>query len=213
MSLSRRETQRLERRAQIVAVARRHFFENGFDGTSMSAVAAELGGSKGTLWNYFPSKQDLFAAVIDDTAAAIRGGLDLSGVGGSPRELLTALCRSIIERMVSPLVVRMFRLVGPTAERHPELGRIFFERGPQRTQALIAEFLQEHFAGELRTDDYVDAGRDLVALAAANLHFGNIWGITGTPSPQVKEERAKRAAELFIRAYAKDPERLLTMGS
>src|SRR6185369_13165720 len=54
MKIGKRETQRLARRAQIIAMAREHFFDHGYDGTSMSAIATALGGSKGTLWNYFP---------------------------------------------------------------------------------------------------------------------------------------------------------------
>ena len=68
----------------------------------MSGIAAALGGSKGTLWNYFPSKEALFAAVVEDTAAAIRGGIDFSGQGDTVLDRLTNLCRTVIERMVSP---------------------------------------------------------------------------------------------------------------
>src|SRR5262245_4068895 len=97
MTIGKRESQRLARRSQIIAVARQHFFEHGYDGTAMSAIAAELGGSKGTLWNYFPSKEALFAAVVEETAAAIRGGIDFSGKGKTPLDQLTSLCRTVID--------------------------------------------------------------------------------------------------------------------
>ena len=53
--------------AQIIAVAREHFFEKGFEGASMSAIAAQLGGSKRTLWSYFPSKEELFVITREDS--------------------------------------------------------------------------------------------------------------------------------------------------
>ena len=54
-----------ERRDKILEVASEVFRENGFEATSMSQIAALAGGSKGTLYNYFPSKASLLAAVVE----------------------------------------------------------------------------------------------------------------------------------------------------
>jgi AcrR family transcriptional regulator len=140
MTISKRESQRLARRAQIISAAREHFFEHGYADTGMSAIAAKLGGSKGTLWSYFPSKEALFAAVVEDTAAAIRSQVDMPPLGdGDPVERLTRLCRSVIERALSPIVIAMFRLIGPLADRQPELSKIFFEQGPGKTQHVSVQ--------------------------------------------------------------------------
>ena len=85
--ISKREANRMERRRAIVAIARDHFFEHGYAGTSMSAIAAALGGSKGTLWSYFRSKEELFAAVVDDTATSVRSQLDVSGSSDDPLDM------------------------------------------------------------------------------------------------------------------------------
>src|ERR1700744_640952 len=50
------------RREAILDVAQEVFLEEGFAAASMSTIAAKLGGSKGTLYNYFKSKDDLFNA-------------------------------------------------------------------------------------------------------------------------------------------------------
>ena len=63
------------RRAAILAVARTAFFAHGYGATSMSAIAATLGGSKTTLWSHFRSKEALFAAVIDDVLARHCGAI------------------------------------------------------------------------------------------------------------------------------------------
>jgi TetR/AcrR family transcriptional regulator, mexJK operon transcriptional repressor len=209
MKISKRETQRLARRAQIVAVARRHFFEQGFDGTVMSAIAAELGGSKRTLWSYFPSKEALFAAVIEDTTASIRGGIEPATTGGTPYETMVRLCRAVIEQMTAPISLQMNRLISPIAERRPEIAQMFYERGPRRTQNLIGGLLRDHFGGLLWTENYVEAGKDLVALAAADTYFEAMWRTGSPPSAKVKDARARRAALLFIRAYGRDPQALL----
>ncbi len=55
-----------ERRQAMVAIASDVFMEEGYAATSMSAIAARLGGSKGTLYNYFRSKAALFTAVVEE---------------------------------------------------------------------------------------------------------------------------------------------------
>src|ERR1700746_2932734 len=62
-----------ERREAIIEVARQVFFEEGYAAASMSTIAARLGGSKGTLYNYFKSKEELFEAYIRDSCARIGG--------------------------------------------------------------------------------------------------------------------------------------------
>src|ERR1700728_4072656 len=55
------------KRRAILDVASEVFLAQGFAATSMSEIAARLGGSKGTLYNYFRSKEELFAAIMIDT--------------------------------------------------------------------------------------------------------------------------------------------------
>lgn len=54
------------RRKAYVDAGREAFLDAGFGATTMSSIAARVGGSKTTLWSYFPSKEELFAAVVDD---------------------------------------------------------------------------------------------------------------------------------------------------
>src|SRR3546814_7944549 len=50
----------------FVGGARKWLLANGYAGTTMSSIASAVGGSKTTLWTYFPSKEALFEAVVDD---------------------------------------------------------------------------------------------------------------------------------------------------
>jgi AcrR family transcriptional regulator len=92
------------RRSAIVAAARKAFLRDGYGQTSMSSIAADVGGSKTTLWNYFPSKEDLFAAVVDDQVErygeALR--LELPEDADLP-ETLTALGVSILTTILRPV--------------------------------------------------------------------------------------------------------------
>lgn len=54
-----------EKRREIVKVAAELFEQLGYERTTMSAIAARVGGSKATLYGYFASKEDLLRAVLD----------------------------------------------------------------------------------------------------------------------------------------------------
>lgn len=60
------------KRQAILAVARESFTRHGFETTSMSAIASEVGGSKATLYNHFSSKEALFEAVMLDFGQRMR---------------------------------------------------------------------------------------------------------------------------------------------
>ena len=151
-------------------------------------------------------------AVIEDTTASVRGGMDFSGFGGTPLEKLANLSRSVIERTVSPLAVQMYRLVSSLSDRHPELVRTFFERGPSRTRVKIPDYLRDNFADRLWTEDFMEAGDDLVGFATAHFHFQSLWGIASPPMAKQKDARARLAATLFLRAYGRDPDALAPIG-
>ena len=54
-----------ERRREILGVALRAFAELGYHGASMSDIASDVGITKAALYVYFPSKEELFAEVLD----------------------------------------------------------------------------------------------------------------------------------------------------
>ncbi|HEX3048360.1 MAG TPA: TetR/AcrR family transcriptional regulator [Bacillota bacterium] len=60
---SRREKERQAREAEIVAAAERIFYQKGFDGASMDEVAQAAQFTKRTIYQYFPSKEELYLAV------------------------------------------------------------------------------------------------------------------------------------------------------
>nr|BCX00460.1 MAG: TetR family transcriptional regulator [Bacteroidota bacterium] len=64
--LSRREREKQQRRAELLAAARQIFAERGYEGATLEEIAhrAQLG--KGTVYNYFSSKQELFFSILDE---------------------------------------------------------------------------------------------------------------------------------------------------
>jgi TetR/AcrR family transcriptional regulator, transcriptional repressor of aconitase len=63
------EERKAERREQILDGARRCFAENGYEGATVSRLENEIGLSRGAIFNYFPSKEDLFVELaVRDSA-------------------------------------------------------------------------------------------------------------------------------------------------
>jgi TetR/AcrR family transcriptional regulator, mexJK operon transcriptional repressor len=206
ISPGRREARRQERRAAIVAVAQRHFREHGYGGTSMSAIAAELGGSKTTLWTYFAAKEDLFAAALDEWT--VEFGCDGTVQDrGSLRETLAGYCTDFLKVMLTPGVGTLFRLVIAEASRFPEIGRIFYERAPLRRHRALAVYLETQMnAGALRQIDCLRASAQLHHLCMYRLFMHSMWGLAPDVSPEAVAREADEAVTVFLDGYgAQDP--------
>ncbi|MEP9359639.1 TetR/AcrR family transcriptional regulator C-terminal domain-containing protein [Sphingomonas sp. KR3-1] len=197
----RREARKQERREAILAIAQRVFLDQGYSAASMSAISAELGGSKGTLWSYFPSKEELFAAVLDDATIEYRRRLaDLLQPGEDVRTAILKFCTSFLAKITSADGIRLHRLVAAEVARFPEVGEIFFRRAPLPTQQLLCGFFErEMAAGNLRRDDPLFAARVLASLCTG-VQQRMLWGLTMTDAE--RDHEAELITDVFLRAFA-----------
>jgi AcrR family transcriptional regulator len=98
----------LERRALILEVARTLFAQNGFHGTGTTEIAAAAGCSEPIIYKHFASKQALFAAVLEECAAEMRGMLDQTLAEHSdPLEAYATFARRIVSE---PRFIEITRL-------------------------------------------------------------------------------------------------------
>src|SRR5580698_6331993 len=100
-----------QRREAILKVAREVFFEQGYTAASMSAIAARLGGSKGTLYNYFKSKEELFEAQVRDLCGTAATFILASTAEGSAIETLTLFGERYLAHLYSEQTVKLFRIL------------------------------------------------------------------------------------------------------
>lgn len=197
----KREARKEERREAILEIAKREFLDHGYSGASMSAISAELGGSKGTLWSYFPSKEELFAAVLDHATREYRTRLaDVLKPGEDVRAAVLQFCSGFIAKISSPDGVRLHRLIASEVGRFPEVGDIFYRRAPQPTQQLLSGFFERAMeAGTMRREDPLFAARILASLCLG-VQQRVIWG--QQLSTADLDDEAGRVAEVFLRAFA-----------
>jgi AcrR family transcriptional regulator len=120
--IDRRAQRKAERREAIIAIAARSFFCYGYSRTTMSAIAEEMGGSKGTLWRYFSSKEELFAAFLDAATASFREAISAALDPRQRQEVvLTEFCEKLIDRITQDDAVALQRLVVSEVEHFPDL--------------------------------------------------------------------------------------------
>src|SRR6266550_287247 len=96
-ALSRKD----RKRAEIVAIAQNLFFREGYAGTSMSQLAAALGGSKTTLYNYFQAKEDLLLAVVEDVVEPKPDDYDLTTEAAEFRDWLAWFGVATVKKITS----------------------------------------------------------------------------------------------------------------
>ena len=173
----RRAARKADRRRAILDVAERTFIERGYADTSMSTISAELGGSKTTLWSYFPSKEELFSAVLDSKINDFQRELDeaLIPVGGT-EAALTRFGTILLRKMLHTSSIALHRLIVAEAERFPEMGQAFAERGPDRVRQRLCRYVEEEMAnGRLRAGEPLLAARQFVALCQADRYLERLW--------------------------------------
>jgi TetR/AcrR family transcriptional regulator, mexJK operon transcriptional repressor len=198
----RREQNKAERRAAIIQLALRNFLAHGYEATSMSAIAKEMGGSKGTLWSYFSSKEELLAAVIDSLSAVFQSFMgEILDTKKDIRVVLSRFCETFIERISRPEAIALQRLIVSQADRFPEIGRVFNDHAPAINHATVSDFFRRQMAaGVLRDDDPNEAARMLLDLCTAGYHDRVLYGVEGA-SRTVEKREAARVVKQFLRCY------------
>jgi len=193
-----------DRRSAIMDCAEDIFLEEGFQAASMSAIAARLGGSKGTLYNYFESKDDLFLACVARHCEELHEAMSSLLVEGSDlRETLTRMGRRYVEFVASDETVRKFRMIVAEADRVPEMARTFYETGPVRGVARLGAYLERAMNdGLMRKADPERAAQHFLALCQNRLAKSRLCNYEPAPSKKMIERDVDDAVRIFMAGYA-----------
>lgn len=199
----------LEKRAAILAAAKRLFPRSGFEGTSMDAIAAEAGVSKLTVYSHYTDKETLFVAAIrarceEQMPEALfdRG----SGLQGPLRRQLEAIARAFFALITAPDAIALHRLLTSGTGPSQKLAKLFFEAGPQRVQGGFEQFLHKQIAaGELDIVDVPRAAQQFFALVKGELHARLLCGCCEPIPAHDLDAHVHATVDFFLRAYAAPP--------
>lgn len=188
------------RLARILEAATELFLEVGYELTSIDAILERSGGSKSTLYAYFPTKEDLFRSVID---AVVDN--DLAGAladTGSARLVLTEFAVRRLAIVLSPRHRAVLGLVIAERKRFPDVARIYFERGPQKTQRLLAQYLELLDRREvLKIDDADEAAGFFIGMLLNRWNKQLLYLELPSPTEVAMRERAEHVVARFLTAY------------
>lgn len=191
------------RREAILDVAQDVFLEDGYAGASMSEIASRLGGSKGTLYNYFRSKEELFSAFVERRCywhqETIFGD---AREDGDVAETLRGIAKSYLLATLSDTSVRVLRLIVAEAERAPEIGRSFYENGPKRGHERLGRMIAGWAkAGLLNVEDPLGAAQFFLGMSKGRLHMPRLLNHRPELTEAEAEFEADRAVSAFMRTF------------
>jgi len=202
----KRERRKDARPEELLSAALELFVEKGFAATRTEEVAQRAGVSKGTLFIYFSSKEELFKAVVRENIVRpqTEGAEEIARFEGSSAELLSYLMLEWWRRYGATQASGISKLVMSEASNFPDLAIFFQEEVVSPGHALIASVLQRGVdRGEFRPVDM-----DLtVHSVLAPLLFLVTWKHSMAPccpsSQQINPETfIRHHADLLVRGLS-----------
>jgi TetR/AcrR family transcriptional repressor of mexJK operon len=200
------ETRSARKDREIIEAATAAFIAKGYDGTSMEEIATKAGASKQTVYKHFTDKETLFTEVVESTAGQTNDIVESVTMLLSEAQFMEGGLQQLARRMTTTLMddelLKLRRLIIANADRMPQLGRSWYEKGFERMLASVASCFQKLTSrGLLQTSD--------PRLAASHLFGMLLWipmneaMFTGS-NPRSKadlERHADASVEAFLAAY------------
>ena len=191
------------KRQQIIRGAQLVFTECGYEGASMSRIAVEAGVSKGTLYNYFDSKSTLFGVLIEQMATVTLANMfQQAHDEDDPAAALHAIALRMIEMILSPGSLVLYRIVVSEASKFPHLATVFWKAGPCRATRYMRAWIDVQVAaGRLEVPDPEFAADQFLALCQTRIATRRRLQIVSETSEEDIALVAQGAVRLFLKGY------------
>jgi AcrR family transcriptional regulator len=184
-----------ERPGQILAAALAVFGEHGLAASRLEDIAKRAGLSKGTIYLYFPNKEELFRAVVEHQIVSRieESEREVSATTGSATDTLISVMRRQWLVMRSEDFAPLFRLIHAEIQNFPDLARFYAEAVVARGQRLFSSIIERGVeTGEFRCVDPSVAARMLIAPLVMHglwcTHRECFTSVAGKADDQVLDE-------------------------
>jgi AcrR family transcriptional regulator len=195
-----------ERPRQILDAALAVFAERGLAAARLDDIAKRAGLSKGTIYLYFPNKEELFREVIRNTViASIERGEERFEALGDPLQALDAWMVGYWGWLSSPVFPAMHRLVNSEFHSFPDIAAFYAHEVVERAHRLVRGMLERAMeTGQLRRMDPLVAARMLSALFVSHA----LWYHQGTSIKSIahipNETIVSQLRDFFLHAMRPD---------
>lgn len=163
-----RQRRKAARPQELLEAALDLFVEKGLAATRAEDVAHRAGVSKGTLYLYYPSKDELFKAVVrTHLSDAISAGDELADqFGGSTSELLSLLAETWWNRVGSSKAAGLLSIIVSEARAFPDVAQFYLDEVVAPSHALLSRVIRRGISrGEFRDLDVTSVVHGLIAQA------------------------------------------------
>jgi len=189
-----------QRKAKILSAATKLFLSDGYGETSIDAIVEKSGGSKATLYSYYPTKADLFRAVVVSIVTTQEG--PVLGSLENVRETLVTFSEHRLRIVFSSNHRALMRLIISERDRFPDIARMYYEQGPLHSHMVLRDYFEiliKRGVLDIRSADEACGffrGMLLHQLYIEQLYLG--------ASPLSAEElgvKARHVVDRFLEAY------------
>lgn len=186
------------KRDAILAATRRLILKSG-PNVSLEAVAAEAQVSRQTIYNSWPNKEALLAAVIEKGVDEIMEPLASAPEAASVEAALTRMAQAYLDSILEPSSFALLKLVCASQDQH---GPAYFAAGSDRARRLLSDYLRRQAErGVLDMEDPELAAEHLMGMLKGNYFMKIMLNGPSALNPADHGRRIKAAVSTFLRAY------------
>ena len=164
------------RPGEIVSAGIAEFGEFGFERARLDRIAAKAGIAKGTIYLYFPSKEALFAAAVEEHVINLMEETesDLTSFTGSTDELLKRLLTRVYAKIVTPENQALMRILISESNRVPEIAAKYHDMALARGLGILTAVIERGIARGEVTESAVTQNPHLILAPAVFLTVHNM---------------------------------------
>lgn len=190
------------KREAIIQAAITEFRANGFEITSMDKIAATAGVSKRTVYNHFPSKEELFAEILNQLWARISAEQSVVYNSDQPlREQLRQMLQAKMQLMADENFLTLARVAIAATIHSPERAQNMVERMGKREEGLTVWIRAAQADGRLKPVDPEFAAQQVQGLLKTFAFWPQMSMGRAALDVDMQNSVAESALQMFLAHY------------
>lgn len=190
------------KREAIIQAAIAEFRAHGFEITSMDKIAATAGVSKRTVYNHFPSKEELFAEILNQLWARISAEQSVVYNRDQPlREQLRQMLQAKVQLMADENFLTLARVAIAATIHSPERAQNMIERMGEREEGLTVWIRAAQADGRLKAVDPEFAAHQVQGLLKTFGFWPQMSMGRAALDVEMQNTVAESALEMFLACY------------
>ena len=190
------------KREAIIQAAIAEFRANGFEITSMDKIAATAGVSKRTVYNHFPSKEELFAEILNQLWARISAEQSVVYNRDQPlRDQLRQMLQAKVQLMADENFLTLARVAIAATIHSPERAQNMIERMGEREEGLTVWIRAAQADGQLKPVDPGFAAQQMHGMLKAFAFWPQISLNQPPLSAEMQSTVIESALDMFLSCY------------